>query len=170
VPEPAVAKQVEVAPIVAKQVAVEQVAARPPAPKAEKPPMKRSETFLAGPAGEERADFTHRFNSDGSVRETVVYFYGDDLRAAQANGFDPLRREAVYQGRADAGRLHAARKLSDTIYVGELDHELRDLRREYRPDGSVSQTILFFYEGNRRAADAPSGTPMRRQEAFDGTI
>jgi sulfite reductase (ferredoxin) len=138
----------------------------PPAPA--RPPEKRSETFLAGPAGEERANFCYRFNSDGSVRETVVYFYGDDLRAAQASGFDPLRREAVYQGRVDANRLFAARKLSDTLYVGDQDHERRDRRREYKPDGSVAQTIVFYYEGDRRAADAPSGTAVRRQEAWTG--
>jgi hypothetical protein len=138
--------------------------------KAERPPMKRSETFLAGPLGEERPDFMYRFNSDGSVRETVVYFYGDDLRAAQASGFDPLRREAIYQGRPDATRLHAARKQSDTFYVGDLGHERRDLRREYRPDGSVAQTVVFYYEGDRRATEAPSGTPIRRQEAFEGLI
>src|SRR5262249_20907473 len=67
---------------------------RPVETKIDKPPMKRSETFLAGCAGEERADFSYRFNSDGSVRETVVYFYGEDVRAGQATVFDPLRREA----------------------------------------------------------------------------
>jgi hypothetical protein len=139
---------------------------KPQAPAA--PPAKRFETFLAGPAGEERADFSFRYNSDGSVRETVVYFYGDDLRAAQASGFDPLRREAVYQGRVDAGRLFAARKLSDTFYVGDIGHERRDLRREYEADGRVARTVVFFYEGDRRATDSPSGTAVRRQVTLEG--
>src|SRR5262249_34086422 len=125
------------APIITKQVEVIHAEA-----KVEKTPIKRSETFLAGPVGAERGGFMYRCKSDGSVRETVVYFYGDDLRAAQASGFDPLRREAVYQGRADASRLHAARKLSDTLYVGDLGHERRDQRREYRGDGEVSQTVV----------------------------
>ncbi|HMF12042.1 MAG TPA: NADPH-dependent assimilatory sulfite reductase hemoprotein subunit, partial [Gemmataceae bacterium] len=99
-----------------------------PEPKPAVPPAKRSETFLVGPAGEEREDFSYRLNSDGSVRETVVYFYGDDLRASQASGFDPLRREAVYAGRVDASRLFAARKLSDMLFVGDAGHERRDLR------------------------------------------
>jgi sulfite reductase (ferredoxin) len=153
------------APIITKQVEVIQAEV-----KVEKAPMKRSETFLIGPVGEERADFMYRFNSDGSVRETVVYFYGDDLRAGQASGFDPLRREAIYQGRADASRLHAARKLSDTLCVGDIGHERRDLRREYRGDGDVSQTVVFYYEGDRRAVDTHSGTPLRRQEIFDGAL
>jgi hypothetical protein len=129
---------------------------------------RQSETFLAGRMGEERADFTFRYNSDGSVRETVVYFYGPDLRAAAAGSGDPLRREAVYLGQVDPVRLHAARKVSDTYYVGPPGHERRDLRREYHPDGRVARTVIFFYEGDRRAADAPSGTAVRRQIAYEG--
>jgi hypothetical protein len=161
-PKPMIEVQPERKPLPA---ASEQKPVPPPAP-----PAKRAETILAGPAGEERPDYTYRFNSDGSVRETVVYFYGDDLRAAEASGFDPLRREGVYQGRVDASRLFAGRKLSDTVFVGEITHERRDLRREYRPDGSVAQTVVFYYEGDRRASDAPSGSPVRRQVSLEGTI
>jgi sulfite reductase (ferredoxin) len=149
------------------------VVSQPPPPTATlpaAPPVKRLETFLTGPAGEELRDYTVRFNSDGSIRETIVYFYGDDLRASQATSFDPLRREAVYQGRVDPIRLHAARKLSETLYVGDVGHERADLRREYRADGNIARTVVFYYDGDRRAADAPSGTPVRRQEALEGTL
>jgi sulfite reductase (ferredoxin) len=131
--------------------------------------LKRSETFLAGTAGEEQRDFTFRYNTDGSVRETVVYFYGDDRRAAQASG-QPLRREAVYRGRVDPQRLHAARKLSDTWYVGSADHERRDRRVEYAADGGVAQTVVFFYEGEAQAEDAPSGAALRRQVMHEGEL
>jgi sulfite reductase (ferredoxin) len=134
------------------------------------PPVKRLETFLAGPAGEELRDYSLRFNSDGSVRETIVYFYGDDLRASQATSFDPLRREAVYQGRVDPVRLHAVRKLSDTQYIGDVGHERADVRREYRADSGLARTVVFYYEGDRRAMDAPSGTPVRRHETMEGTL
>src|SRR5439155_11544403 len=87
--------------------------------------QQRSETVLAGAAGEERPDYSFRFNNDGSVRETIIYFYGDDRRAAGAQPGDPLRREAVYQGRVDPSRLHAARKTSDTHLVGPASHERR---------------------------------------------
>ena len=102
-----------------------------------------TETFCAGQPGEELRDYAYRYNSDGSVRETVVYFYGADQRAAAAAAGDPLRREAVYQGRADPLRLYAARKLSDTYYVGDAGHERRDCRVEYLPDGGVAQTVVF---------------------------
>jgi sulfite reductase (ferredoxin) len=153
-------------PAVAEQPASAPLEVTPPAPAPV--PSKRSETFLAGQPGEELRDYTLRCNSDGSVRETVVYFYGDDQRAVSAAGSEPLCREAVYQGKVDVLRLHTARKLSDSYYVGEAGHERRDRRREYRMDGQVAQTVIFYYEGDLRAADAPSGTALRRQEAFDG--
>jgi sulfite reductase (ferredoxin) len=133
-------------------------------------PRVAAETLYAGQPGEEMRDYANRFNSDGSVRETVVYFYGDDQRAATASPGDPLRREAVYQGRVDPLRLHAARKLSDTHYVGDAGHEARDYRVEYLPDGRVAQTVVFHYDGDARAADAPSGAPLRRQVAYAGRL
>ncbi len=134
------------------------------------PPAKQKETFLAGPSGEERPDYTLTFNSDGSVRATVIYFYGDDLRAAGSHRGDPLRRKAVYKGKADPQRLFSARKLSDTIYVGPVGHERRDLRIDYYPDGRPAQTVVFYYDGDARAADAPSGAGLRRQVAFEGQL
>src|SRR5262249_2516737 len=71
-----------------------------------------SETFLAGSRGEELRDYAFCYNSDGSIRETVVYFYGADQRAATAHRQEPLWREAVYLGRVDPVRLHEARKLT----------------------------------------------------------
>src|SRR5262249_58176225 len=117
-----------------------------PEPKPAVPPAKRSETFLVGPAGEEREDFSYRLNSDGSVRETVVYFYGDDLRASQASGFDPLRREAVYQGRVDTSRLYAARKMSDTLYIGEAGQQRRRVRREEPTRGNPARAVRLHHE------------------------
>jgi sulfite reductase (ferredoxin) len=138
----------------------------PPAPA----PRMGAETFYAGQPGEEMRDYTYRYNSDGSVRETVIYFYGPDQRASAAGAGDPLRREAIYQGRVDPLRLYAARKLSDTHYVGESGHERRDYRVEYLPDGGVAQTVVFHYEGDVRAAEAPSGSPLRRQVAYAGKL
>lgn len=130
---------------------------------------KRSETFLAGPAGEELPDYTMRYHSDGTVRETVVLFYGEDVRAANAAPGQPLRREAVYQGLVNPVRLHGARKLSDTYYVGGAGEELRDRRVEYHRDGTVAQTVIFQYDGEARASDVPSGARLNRQVVYEGT-
>jgi hypothetical protein len=131
---------------------------------------KQKETFLAGRAGEERPDYTYLFNSDGSVRNTVVYYYGTDLRAASARKGDPLHRKAIYQGLADPVRLHAARKLSDTLYVGPVGHVRRDVRIDYQADGQPAHSVVFLYEGEARAAQAPSGAPLRRQVTFVGKL
>jgi sulfite reductase (ferredoxin) len=133
-------------------------------------PRKERETLLTGLTGEERRDASFRYNSDGSVRETVVYYYGADARAAQAQPGDPLRREAVYLGLVDPLRLYADRKLSDTHYVGPVGHERRDVCVEYHPDGSVARALVFYYEGEARAAEAPSGAAVRRQVAYDGLV
>jgi sulfite reductase (ferredoxin) len=132
-------------------------------------PKKRRETFLAGLPGEELPDYTYRFNSDGSVRDTVVYYYGDDQRAGNASG-QPLTREAVYLGRVDPYRLHTTRKLNDTYLVGPAGHERRDRRVDYLPDGRPAQTVIYHYAGDLRASEAPSGSALRRQVAYEGLV
>src|SRR5262249_42869165 len=119
--------------------------------------LKRSERFLVGSTGEERIDYAFRYNSDGSVRETTVYYYGDDERAGTAHTGQPLRRKAAYEGRVDPFRLYHARKLSDIRYVGEQGSEQKDFQVDYHSDGTVAQIVVFYYEGDVRASDAPSG-------------
>ena len=131
---------------------------------------KRSETLLAGPPGEELPDYSFRYHTDGSIRETAVYFYEGDCRAANARGGRALRREAVYLGQVDPFRLHGARKLSDTYYAGLAGHELRDRCAEYNPDGAVARTILFYYQDDRRASQASSGSVLRRQVSYEGKV
>ena len=129
---------------------------------------RRGETYLQGPSGSELPDYRFVCNSDGSVRFTVISFYGSDLRAKDAHAGDALRREAAYAGQVDAYNVHAARKVNDTYYVGPPGHEMRDRTVEYHPDGRVARTIVYFYEGDVRASDAASGTPLRREVAYDG--
>ncbi|HLJ93214.1 MAG TPA: NADPH-dependent assimilatory sulfite reductase hemoprotein subunit [Gemmataceae bacterium] len=129
--------------------------------------LQQSERFLVGGPGEERLDYAYRYNSDGNVRETAVYYYGDDCRAAAAHSGQPLRRKAVYQGRVDPFRLHNARKLSDTHYVGSCGSEQQDAHIEYHTDGRVAQAVVFYYDGDVRASQAPSGSAIRRAVAYD---
>jgi hypothetical protein len=100
----------------------------------------------------------------------VIYFYGSDLRASSAGKLEPLRRKAVYRGRVHPFRLHSARKLSDTLFVGSAGHERRDVRTEYYPDGRVARTVVFYYEGDSRASDVPSGAMLSRQVTYDGVL
>ncbi len=141
-----------------------------PAPLAVLTTSKSVETILAGPAGEEFPDYTLRFHGDGTISETIVYFYGDDQRAAGACPGDPLRRQAVYQEKANPVRLFAARKLSDTYFVGLAGEERRDRRVEYNSDGRIARTVIFYYVGDLRAADAPPGAALRRQVESEGPL
>jgi sulfite reductase (ferredoxin) len=131
-------------------------------------PIKRSERFFAGPLGEERTDYAHRYNGDGSVRETAVHFYGDDCRAADAHGGLPLRRKAIYQGRVDPTRLYNARKLRDIYYAGSTGNEQKDSQINYHADGSVAQSVIFYYDSDVRAKEAPSGAVIRHAVTFEG--
>jgi len=132
--------------------------------------IPRSETIFAGPSASELRDYSFRHNSDGSVRETVVYFYDGDLRAAAAQRGAALRRKAVYSGRANPQRLHEAIKRHDTFYAGSAGHECRNRRIDYLNDGQVARTIVFYYEGDARAAVVPSGKALRRQVAYAGLL
>jgi sulfite reductase (ferredoxin) len=129
-----------------------------------------SETFYAGHPGQELADYTYRCGSDGSVRETVVSYYGNDLRAAEAHPGIPLRREAVYQGQVNPYRLHAARKLHDIYYVGDPGRELPDYRIDYYPDGEPAQTVIYFYDGDVRAGRAAFGAALSRKAIYPGKV
>jgi sulfite reductase (ferredoxin) len=134
------------------------------------PISKRSERFFAGPCGDERLDYLVRYDSEETAIETVVYFYGNDRRAAAADRGLPLYRKAVYRGRVDPLRLHAARKLSDTYFVGPAGHERADVRVTYHRDGSIARTIVFYYDGEARASTASSGAALRRQVAYAGSL
>jgi sulfite reductase (ferredoxin) len=150
-------------------LAVAEPAVNPvPSPCTEPPKVK--ETFLAGPGTDRRPDYSFHYTTGGSVRYTVVHFYGNDVRAADAHKGEPLYRKAVYLGPVDPFRVHAARKLSDTRYVGPAGHERPDVRLEYHADGSVARTVVFYYEGDSRAADVPSGSPLLRQVAYAGPL
>ncbi|HPM43156.1 MAG TPA: hypothetical protein PLV52_04945, partial [Candidatus Omnitrophota bacterium] len=64
---------------------------------------KRSETYFqfsgSTKAGQEVADITFSYTRDGSaIRETTVYFYDGDKRAAQSTYLDGLERTATYWG------------------------------------------------------------------------
>ena len=67
----------------------------------------KSETFCRFTAqtkpGEELADVTLDYNRDGSVKDTVVYYYGDDkVRAIDATIHDGMTKSVTYWGPSSA--------------------------------------------------------------------
>jgi sulfite reductase (ferredoxin) len=131
---------------------------------------RRSERFYAGGPGEELLDYSFRYTGDGEVGETAVYFYGEDLRAMAAHRGLPVCRRAVYHGKADPARLYAAEKRSDTFFVGAAGHERRDYRVDYHGDGSVKQTVVYYYANQARASDVTSGIALRRHTVYEGKL
>jgi hypothetical protein len=131
---------------------------------------RRSERFYAGRAGEELLDYSFRYTGGGEVSETVIYFYGEDLRATASHRGLPARRRAVYRGKVDPARLYAAEKRSDTFFVGAAGHERRDHRVDYHSDGSVKQTVVYYYASETRAGDVTSGIAVRRQTVYEGKL
>ena len=131
---------------------------------------RRSERFYAGRAGEELLDYSFRYTGAGEVSETVVYFYGEDLRATTSHRGLPLLRWAVYRGKVDPARLYAAEKRSDIFFVGAAGHERRDYRVDYHSDGSVKQTVVYYYASEARAGDVTSGIAVRRQTVYEGKL
>ena len=57
-----------------------------------------------------------------------------------------------------------------TDHLGTAGHERRDFRLDYQPDGLVAQTVVFYYEGDARARDVPSGAVLRRQVVYEGAV
>ncbi len=130
--------------------------------------FKEMEWYFTGEVGEEICDYRLYFNGDGSVRETVVCFYGEGVRAQNAHIGDPLCQESHFVGQVDLSDLSSARKHCDIHYVGAAGHEHKDFSYHYHLDGRVARTFVFFYEGNHRAREIPSLAPIRRQEVYSG--
>jgi sulfite reductase (ferredoxin) len=133
-------------------------------------PRPARETFFAGLPGQEVRDYAYVYHNDGSVRETIVYYYEGDRRADAASLDLALIREAVYLGQVDAYRLLNVRKLSDTFHVGPPGRERADYRHHYTPEGRVEQTVIYYYGDNCRAREAGDALPLRQQRVFAGPV
>ena len=130
---------------------------------------KTREVYFAGERGEEVRDYTILYHRDGSVAASFVYFYGPDLRAAGAHRGLPLTRKAVYRGRVNPVRLHAATKIKDIFYAGAAGRERRDRQICYHSGGGAAWTSVYFYDGELRAEHASAGSPLRRVVAYCGS-
>ena len=129
---------------------------------------KLRETHYTGPAGHERADYQFVYAENGTVLQTVVFYYGEHHRAAAAPVQASLTAKATYLGRIDPAAPEGGKKLSVTTFAGDRGGELADSARTYSTDGQVVETEISYYEGDRRAGVAPPGTPLRRRVVYRG--
>jgi sulfite reductase (ferredoxin) len=123
---------------------------------------KSREDFFVGERGDELRDYTVAYETDGSVRSTIVYYYGGDRRACEAHRGLPICRKAYYRGRVNPARLHSARKLKDIFYSGPPGRERKDREIRYDADGKLARTMVLYYEGGLQAEKSHSGSPLRR--------
>ncbi|MDP2912490.1 MAG: hypothetical protein Q8N91_00595, partial [Candidatus Omnitrophota bacterium] len=141
-------------------------------------------------ANEEVADYMAVYNAKtGEAAKTIVYFYKDGRRAANANYRECLTSAATYYGNLDAngdgkidsGELGAGVKASETFYHTEgrlKGEEVQSYTVTYLTDGvTVKDTTFYVYEGDKLAGAADNEDRMIKTVTYwgdavngDGTI
>ncbi|MGH7198413.1 MAG: hypothetical protein ACREH5_06725, partial [Candidatus Omnitrophota bacterium] len=136
-------------------------------------------TYYKGAAGEEKSDFSQNYKSNGTtVRNTTVYFYEGEKRAALAGPDDPLIRTETYRGGTAGSDVIAAAMTLDTItyYKGTFaGEEKADYTQSYKPDGTtVHSTQVSFYRKcaspctDERAEDVGPDDPLSITVSYRG--
>ncbi|MCA9395627.1 MAG: DUF3659 domain-containing protein, partial [Candidatus Omnitrophica bacterium] len=107
-----------------------------------------SRTEYAGFSGEERIDYIQSFKRDGNVRTTTIYYYGDGLRAVDAEELDGISQTVQYRGGTDGSDLVDTLAIqTETNYQGGLDEEKVDYIQSYKQDGiTVRNTTVYYYK------------------------
>src|SRR4029077_4035412 len=114
-----------------------------------------SRAYFKGEVSEEKTDFTQNYRAAGTISQTALSFYVGDKRAADADAQDALIRTDNFRGgKAGSDDVTGLRLLSRAYFKGEVSEEKTDFTQNYRADGTISQTALSFYVGDKRAADA----------------
>ncbi|MGD2278971.1 MAG: VCBS repeat-containing protein, partial [Candidatus Omnitrophota bacterium] len=131
--------------------------------------------------GEEVLDFTETY-ARGNIIQTSVYYYGEsELRASEANYRDPMKTSVTYWGEADTNNdgqisqdeIDNAREKSATYYYIEArlkGEETADYTVRRTTDGTVASTMIYYYEGDKRAADSEATDKMAKNVTYRGPI
>ncbi|NQT23601.1 MAG: hypothetical protein HQ579_09235, partial [Candidatus Omnitrophica bacterium] len=144
--------------------------------------VKKSQTFFDYEfrlKGEEIADYTIAFQGDGeTIKDTTVYFYEGIKRAKDSTTYDRMARSVTYWNGDvldEEGEIKEnTKKKSETFFQfkedAERGEELADLTISYYRDGETPrESVIYFYEGNKRAAEAdPYEDGLERTASFWG--
>ena len=168
-------------------------------------PIKVSETFYQGAFGEEKADYTFKYDSLGNVTSLTVYWYegiSGRVKAVDATAFDAMKKTVTYSNDSIAeeeynedgtlkdgedGLMDDPIKISETFYQGSYGEEKADVTYQFRQDGSIKTTTVYYYEhwndvnGNgsvdegeityfARAGDAIPGDALRLSVVYRGDV
>ncbi|MGD2279100.1 MAG: hypothetical protein PVH45_03265, partial [Candidatus Omnitrophota bacterium] len=125
----------------------------------------KTRTHFFGEKGEELADFSQNFISDGQqVKETTIYEYD----------IDALRKTTAYRGGVEDSKDTAGfSKRSETYFDNRFGRgeEITDYALNYRGDAGsevISTTSVYFYENHDRSGEAESGEAMTASATYKG--
>ncbi|MGD2279202.1 MAG: hypothetical protein PVH45_03785, partial [Candidatus Omnitrophota bacterium] len=119
--------------------------------------------------GEETADYTVQYTSDGTPTDTSFYYYEGDLRASEADVDDRLSKTVQYRGEVDPGtqdsngdgRLDTYEK--DLVNITYFDYEGREKGKEvrsyserYNSREELVSTTVYLYEASLMKASDPN--------------
>ncbi|MFQ5951857.1 MAG: hypothetical protein ACE5JK_00410 [Candidatus Omnitrophota bacterium] len=141
-----------------------------------------SRTYYYGLKGYEISDFTLNYRDDGTVKNSVYYFYKSFdagtasyliVRAEDAFREDPLVRAETYEGGDQTGDPAGLLLESVAYYKGEKGKEVIDFSQEYefKPDDNTQRQIrtTTIYEYDEERALVKSYTYARGVEASRDT-
>src|SRR5207247_1068118 len=96
---------------------------------------RRSQTYFFGEKGDEIADYSYNYKSDGTtIKSTSVNFYGaTGVRASQALEFDALKYSDSHNTN-DIATVSLTNRRSSTYFFGEKGDEIADYSYNYKSD------------------------------------
>ncbi|MFC1480418.1 hypothetical protein ACFL5Y_03110, partial [Candidatus Omnitrophota bacterium] len=149
-----------------------------------------SETFYVGIVGEEKSDYTLKYNSEGEKTSITIYEYeggpgGTLRRAKDATPEDAMKKSTTYTASSiaegeykDDGTLEEGEnglidrpiKVSETFYEGKVGEEKSDYTLKYDSRGEKTSITIYWYEGPtdtlQRAKDATPEDAMKKSTTY----
>jgi len=151
-------------------------------------PVKVSETFFRGIAGEEKSDYTVKYDSRGNRTSMTIFWYiaEDELvRAEYAASEDAMKKSVTYSAGSiagdefnDDGTIKEGEDglvddpiiISVTFFRGEAGEEKTDYSIKYDSMGDETSITIFWYEDHEkglvRAGEADPDSPLKKSEVY----
>ncbi|MGB2601124.1 MAG: hypothetical protein WBD12_03835, partial [Candidatus Omnitrophota bacterium] len=134
--------------------------------------------------GEEVTDYTEKYNSNQQITATTIYLYESDLkRAEDADSYDRMSRNVTYRGEVDPeaadldgdGILDGYEsQLASITYFDYEDRlkgeEISDYTEKFNSNQDIINMTVYYYEDNKRAADAGASDRMSKSVTYRGEV
>ncbi|MDD5489004.1 MAG: hypothetical protein PHH49_08630, partial [Candidatus Omnitrophica bacterium] len=153
-------------------------------------PVKISETIYCGDVGEEKADYTVKYNSRGDITSITVYMYeGADglVGADEAGAESAMKKSTVYSASSIAadefnedgtlkegedGLVDDPLKISETFYYGSVGSEKAGYMLKYDSRGEITSITVYMYQGADGlvgADEADADAEMKRSTVYSAS-